>query len=130
MQSISIYPGLNQNILSALMKKVSSLPDKLCVICKNEMSIKESLHYNKEKDCVEGFEDFGTLRCTKYIANNAFVFMARGLRHKWKQPVGYYLSSGVMPSDTMKSLLLDSIEKLCGVGLQVKIGRASCRERV
>ena len=55
--------------------------------------IKKSLVYNAEKDIVEGYEDFGTMGRTKYVANHAIAFVVRGLISKWKQPVGYFLSS-------------------------------------
>ena len=63
----------------------------------DEMAIKESVSYNAERDSVEGFEDFGSLGHTKYIANHEMVFMVRGLLTTWKQPVVYFLSSGPAP---------------------------------
>ena len=40
--------------------------------------------YNPGTDRVEGFEDFGDIGQTKYIANHTTVFMVRGLASKWK----------------------------------------------
>ena len=121
MQNIQVYPGFNVNILQAMKQKVSSMKCKLCAVVMDEMSIKESLYYNVEKDSVEGFEDFGSQGRTQYVANHAMVFMVRGLLSKWKQPVGYFLSSGPMSGSLMKTLLFECIEKLADIGLQAKV---------
>ena len=98
-----------------------SIHSRLCAIVIDEMSIKESVTYNVEKDEIEGFENFGLLGKTKFVANYAIVFMVRGLVSKWKQPLGYFLSSGSMTGSTMKVLLFQCIEKLTAIGIQVKV---------
>lgn len=123
MQKIDVGPGFNASVLEALKQKVATLPkdSTLCAIVMDEMTIKESLEYSVEKDEVEGFENFGPLGKTKYVANHAIAFMVRGLMSKWKQPIGYFLSSGPMTASTMKELLLDCIDKLTAAGLTVKV---------
>nr|KAG5706296.1 hypothetical protein BaRGS_026078 [Batillaria attramentaria] len=61
MQNICIYPAINSNIIEALRKKVACMPAtaKVCSVVLDEMTIKESVTYNKEMDYVEGMEDFG-----------------------------------------------------------------------
>ena len=54
------------------------------------MAIKQGLTYNHGTDRVEGFEDFGSVGQTRYIANHTTMFMVRGLASKWKQPIGYF----------------------------------------
>ena len=122
-RSVQVYPGLSGKFLETFQKKVESLSDqsKVCALIFDEMAIKESVSYNAEKDQVEGFEDFGSFGRTKYVANHATVFMARGLSEKWKQPVGYYLSSGPMSSLMLKDLILLCINKLIALGLIVKL---------
>ena len=95
--------------------------DKLCAIVMDEMSIKESIAYNAGRDEVEGFEDYGMLGKTTYIANHALAFMVRGLTVKWKQPIGYFLSSGPVDGKTLMSLLLEAIDRIVAIGLEVKI---------
>ena len=123
MQNIKIFPGFNENILSALEEKVKSLPAsaKLCVLLLDEMSLKESMNYNPEKDYIEGLEDFGSHGRTKYVANHATVFMARGITAHWKQAVGYCLSSGPIDSSMLKSLVLECVDKLSSAGFEVKV---------
>ena len=65
--------------------------------------------YNEGTDSVEGFEDFGDIGQTRYIANHAIAFMVRGLASKWKQPVRYFLSCG-----PIKATILRSLTKQCG----------------
>jgi hypothetical protein len=93
----------------------------MCAIVLDEMSLKESVTYNVEKDHIEGYEDFGSLGRTQYIANHAIVFMVRGLCEKWKQPVGYFLSSGPMSGKVMTQLLKECIDKVQSSNLTVKV---------
>ena len=66
---------------------------KRCALIFDEITIKENVSYNSEKDFedFEGFEDFAFGRRSKYVANHATVFMVRGLETKWKQPLSYFL---------------------------------------
>ena len=123
MRQVSVYPGFNENILQALKLQVSSMPStsSLCAIVFDEMSIKESVNYNKERDEVEGLEDFGSGGKSQYIANHATVFLVRGLIAKWKQPLGYFLSSGPIESNMLHSLMLECIDKAEQIGLKVKV---------
>ena len=122
MRKIGIYPGFNRPILKALETKISSMPahSKLCCVIFDEMALKEIVEYNAKKDYVEGLEDFGSNGRTKYVANHATVFMARGLVFPWKQTVGYALSSGPIKYSDLHSLLIECIENLEDIGLNVK----------
>lgn len=93
----------------------------LCSLVLDEMSIKERVVYNVEKDEVEGVEDFGSLGRTKLVANHAMVFMLKGLTFSWKQPIGYFLSSGPMGGDTLKDLLVEALRKIKSKGLQPRL---------
>ena len=66
-------------------------------------------------------KDFGYLGRTAFIMNHAIVFLIRELHDKWKQPVGYFLSSGTMNGQTMATLLKDCISKVENCGLSVKV---------
>ena len=103
---MNIKPGFSQSVLDALTLKVQTMhpTDRNVALVFDEMSIKQSLVYNEGTDSVEGFEDFGNLGQTRYIANHATAFMVRGLASKWKQPVGYFLSSGPIKAKILQSL--------------------------
>ena len=123
MQQVYIYPGFANSILSALRIKAEGMESdtKLCSLVMDEMAIKERIQYNAGRDEVEGFEDFGLLGKRTYVANHALVFMVRGLTVKWKQPIGYFLSSGPVGGETLTKLLLEAIDKITDIGLEVKI---------
>lgn len=121
-RAVNIYPGFNESILNALKHKIQCMPanSELCSLVFDEMSIKEKVAYNIERDEVEGLEDFGNCGRTKFVANHATVFLVRGLMTNWKQPVGYFLSSGPMESSLLHTLLIECIDKLSEAGLSVK----------
>ena len=123
LKKVDIKPGFHQNIFDASTCKAEhmSAESKLCAILFDEMAIKEQVSYDVRNDSVCGLEDFGTGGRTRYVANHAGVFMVRGLVDKWKQPVVYFLTSGPMCSDRLKTTLLTCIEKVQATGLIVKV---------
>ena len=114
MQNIDVYPGFNRHILTALQHKVSKMPESAKFVCLalDEMALKEGLTYDPNRDEVEGLSE-------GKIVNHALVFMARGIIHRWKQPFGYFLSSGPVPGQQLKSLLFEAIQELEKTGLKV-----------
>ena len=65
----------------------------------------------------EGFEHFGFIGQTRYIANDAVAFVVRGLACKWKQPTGYFLSLG-----PIKSTILQSMTRATSMCIWMEIG--------
>ena len=122
LQKCDIVPGFSEQLFTALKVKVQSMSeqDKQCVLVFDEMSLKSGLTYNLQSDSIEGFENLGTLGTSKYIANHALVFMVRGLATRWKQPVGYFLTSGTVSPTTLKALMMSCINQLASVGLTVR----------
>ena len=122
LKKVDIKPGFHQNIFDALTYKAEHMSAELkfCAILFDEMAIKEQVSYDIRNDNVCGLEYFGTGGRTRYVANHAGGFMVRGLVDKWKQPVGYFLTSGPMCSDRLTSTLLTCIEKVRATGLIVK----------
>ena len=70
---------------------------------------------------VEGFEDFGSQGKTNLVANHVRVFMLRGLLKGWKQPIGYFLSTGPIDSDRLRSLLMQGLDEVLKKGMKVKV---------
>ncbi len=120
-QNINIYPGINQNIMEALRIKTAKMSDqdKQVALVIDEMSMRQSLSYDRRRDLIEGVSE-GVTRGTD-LANHAIVFMIRGLAKKWKQPIAYYLSNGPMAGKEMKTLLFSCIDSLQGLGLTVQV---------
>ena len=106
LQKMNIKPGFSGSIIDALTLKVQAMDqiDHNVALVFDEMNIKQGLVYNEGTDSVEGFEDFGDAGQTGYIANYAIAFMVRGLATKWKQPVGYFLSSEPITATILRSL--------------------------
>ena len=123
LQKTNIYPGFSTNVFDALQRKVSTMTEsnRQCVLVFDEMSIKTHLSYNRHHDCIEGFTDLGSLGKTKFVANHAIAFMVRGIASKWKQSIGYFLSSGPTPGAKLKLLVEEAIDKLSAIGLKVRV---------
>ena len=119
MRNVAVYPGFNRHILRALKQKTANTPqsNRIASLVIDEMSIKEGVSYDNGRDVIEGFEE--TPERGQHLANHAIVFMVRGIREKWKQPVGYFLTSGPMSGEKMHSLIIECITKLKEVGITV-----------
>ena len=76
------------------------------------------LNYNIKKDKIFGFKNCGE-RVEQDLADHAMVFMVRGLKKKWKQPIAYYFSeAGMNTADIARNIKL-IIRSLHSIGLQV-----------
>ena len=118
-----LSPGFSDKVFDALKLKVASMPQIACqcAVTFDEISLKSALSYNSQRDVIEGFDNFGDLGQSKYMATHALIFMVRGLSLKWKQPVGYFLSSGPITGKMLQSLTRSCIDKLTKIGLTVKV---------
>ena len=121
MKNIDVKSGFNDAILQALEKKLANRPEtsKFVSIVIDEMAIKEGLSYDSGRDVIEGFSEGVTK--TNQLANHAIAFMVKSIVDNWKQPIGYFLSSGPMSGNDMKILLLECISKLHSIGLKVLV---------
>ncbi|GFN95450.1 transposable element p transposase [Plakobranchus ocellatus] len=91
----------------------------VCAVAFDKMGIKTEMWYNVEEDNVEGLEDYGNERSAT-AADHALEFMVRGILKLWKQAVGYALTTNTIPGPKLKFFLLKCIDKLVGIGLNVK----------
>ena len=123
LQRINLYPGFNDQVFDALKAKVATfdVKEKQCVLVFDEISLKSYVQYNPQGDFIEGLENFGGNNQSKKVANHAIAFLVRGLASKWKQPIGYFLSSGTMTSDKLQTLVKSCLDKLFDIGLNVKV---------
>ena len=78
---------------------------RYCCLLFDEMSIRENVWFNQKFECIERYEVLGSQGRTCNIANHALHFMVRGLYHKGKQPVAYYLSRGSTKAEMLKQFL-------------------------
>ena len=103
LENTNVKPGFNDAVFHALQIKCNTMDDKdKCVaLIFDEMSLKSSLVYNHGLDKIEGFEDFGELGTSQFVADHALVFMVRGSLSKWKQPLAYFLTAGTVKPETL-----------------------------
>ena len=95
LQKYKFQPGANKTLQRLLKLKAEAMEEneRECVLCFDEMAIKQSLEYSKGKDKIEGFEDLGHFGRTDNPATEVLVFCLRGLYSTWKIPISYYFST-------------------------------------
>ncbi|KAK9719472.1 Transposase protein [Popillia japonica] len=72
--------------------------DKYCVLLFDEMSLDASLSYDSKVDQIVGWEDYGDGHKNIAFADHAIVFMLRGIKRKWKQPIAFALLKDIIRS--------------------------------
>jgi hypothetical protein len=77
------------------------------------------LHFNQKFGCIDGFEDLGRHGRTSNTENHALVFMLRGLRKRWKQPVAYYLIHGSTKGEMLVNFFMEVLDACHNAGLEV-----------
>lgn len=114
--------GIDSSVLDQLQKKYSSMSteERKCILAFDEMSIKKNLEYSKKLEIIEGYEDLGPLGRFPKLAKQVLVFSIRGLYHKWKLPIAYFVSGTSVTGDKMKSLILYVLDNLNSVGFLPK----------
>lgn len=110
--AIRFKEWLNHNLMSFIQQKVSQMEEleKLCVLVWDEMSLSSSLQSDHIKDYIDGFEDHGSKR-TNNFATHALVFMVRGVKSPYKQPISYYLTESLKStelSELVSSAVMDT----------------------
>jgi hypothetical protein len=117
-------PGLNSpELFKMLQMKTDNFSDddKYCTLCLDEMSIKANLFYARQSDTIVGLEDDGMGQKVFKPATTATVFMIRGLKNKWSQPLSYHFFHGTCPAKTLKLIMCELIIKLKEIGLIVSV---------
>lgn len=112
--------GLNDCIFDSLHLSVAKMEseDRSCTLLFDEMSVEPALSYNQKHDRIDGFHNTGNDR-KNVFADHAMVFMARGIRRKWKQPIAYYFVNNGMDARTLASKIKEIIRRLREIGLRV-----------
>ncbi|KAF4519968.1 hypothetical protein B566_EDAN005468, partial [Ephemera danica] len=95
--------------------------EKECFLSFDEMTVKKWLTYNSRLDKIEGYADMGNNKRLPAFASHAMVFMLRGIKYDWKQPLCYVLSAGPMRAKNLKRMVLKVLREIITVGLDVKV---------
>ncbi|KAG8231736.1 hypothetical protein J437_LFUL019510 [Ladona fulva] len=119
--SVPLKPGINPTVFEHLTFRAKDMMDqnKYCTLLFDEMSIKPKLIYNSRCDCIDVFEDHGNRGRSSGIAREALVFMVRGLKSNWKQPVAYYYSKKSVPGEVLAELIKEVINAVDKTGLKI-----------
>lgn len=118
---VPISTGINDQLFSHLKQMVRRIPPhhRYCTLLFDEMSLSPRLLYDERKDRIEGFEDFGNNRRSNQIADHVLVFMIRGIRRKFKQPVAYTFCTGSTKTPELMFQLRAVIKAVNSTGLRV-----------
>lgn len=94
--AIRFMEGINPKLMNFIKEEVSQLDemDKVCTIGWDEMSLTAHLDFDQVKDYIDGFEDLSNKR-TNNFATHALVFMIRGMKSAYKQPIAYFLTENI-----------------------------------
>lgn len=122
LRKIPFKTGINQRIfenLKTAVKKIKNKLDCYCTVIFDEISLSASLQYIAHEGNIFGFEDLGGNKVTNNFADKALVFMVRGCRKKFKQPVAFYFTNSNMTSTTLSSIIKEVIQAVLSTGLIV-----------
>lgn len=122
LNKIPFEPGINNRIfehLKTAMEKLKNKLDRFCTVTLDEISISASLQFIASKGKAIGFEDLSHNEQSSKFANKALVFMIRGLRKKYKQPVVFYFTNSEMSSIKLSIIIKDIIKAVQSTGLVV-----------
>jgi len=121
LKKIPFEAGINDHIFEHLklaVKKLKKL-DRYCSIVFDEIALSASLQYTDRHAKVIGFKDLGGPHRSSDYADKALVFMIRGSRKKFKQPIAFYLTNGTMDSTNLSIIIKNIIKAVQSTGLTV-----------
>ncbi|CAK1587998.1 unnamed protein product [Parnassius mnemosyne] len=111
---IKISPGPNNVLLFDNLKTLASeftVEDRLCSLIFDKMPIKPQILYDATKDEIKGLVSNGK----RDIASHALVFMIKGIRKQYKQPVAYYFTNCLNKLE-LRFFILEVIRKVQEAG--------------
>lgn len=84
------------------------------VLIYDEITINRSLKFNKARDKIEGYVDYGYGYNKRQpgIEKSVCVFMARNLFSNWKLPIAYAISTYLICSNLSEIICLNTASKL------------------
>ncbi|KAF0722183.1 Uncharacterized protein FWK35_00020495, partial [Aphis craccivora] len=118
--TVSIRPGICPLVMSVLKENVQKLKpiERYCSILFDEVCLNGGLQYNSTTDAINGFVDSGDCK-SQLLADHALVFMIRGIKKKFKQPVSYTFCQGATKQHELVRQLREVICQVQATGLRV-----------
>ena len=93
LDNMPIGSGLHETYFSALKFKGDQMDEmaKNCLICLDEVSIKDNMYFDRKSGLVIGVQDTGKQR-VNLPAKYSLAVMARGISSNWKHSLGFILT--------------------------------------
>lgn len=94
LSQIRLTPGINKIIFEKIKNTMDTkdIPDRLCSLIFDEMSINPQIFYAAHKDQIEGFT---CSNLKNVFADHVLVFMIKGVKNNFKQPIAYYFTNSL-----------------------------------
>ena len=121
LDSIKVTESFHRSILEGLALKAaeSTNPADLEVSMSfDEMSLTPQLEYDVKADKIVGLDSKKAGKLP--VVNSVGVFMIRGLKCNFKQPIGFFYSSGPMEAERLVTLVREAILKVNNTGYKCK----------
>ncbi len=117
-----VVPGFDANVMGNLEKisKKMSVLERNCVLLFDEITIKSDLTYNRVRDVIDGFVDFGEGHREMTLGNKCCFFMIKELSSHWKYVFSYYISKNGLSTKKLEEILNKNIAALKSIDLNVK----------
>lgn len=118
--------GIMDHVMEAAQDELKKLniKDKICKINYDEMSLKVRYHYNRQRDKIIGFGDYGNelpnRNETGAPGRKALVFMLEGLNKAWKIPICFFSTDGSLTGPDMQILISKVINAANKHGFDVR----------
>ncbi|CAI6374122.1 unnamed protein product [Macrosiphum euphorbiae] len=93
--------------------------ERKCSLLFDEMALEANLYFDKSNDCIFGYEAFGCNNRNIKFADHVLVFMVRGTKKKFKQPICYYFVQGTTPTAVLVQCFKEVLTNLASTGLDV-----------
>uniref|UniRef100_A0AAR5Q909 THAP-type domain-containing protein n=1 Tax=Dendroctonus ponderosae TaxID=77166 RepID=A0AAR5Q909_DENPD len=121
LQHIPFHTGINNRLFQHLKVRVSKLTllDRHCVLMFDEIALQPGLQYNYILDCVDGFVDLGGADRRPKFADHALVFLLKGIRKQWKQPICFTFCEGTTQTADLIDLIKSVVRKVRETGLSI-----------
>lgn len=121
LNKVPFHPGINQHIFENLKCQVRNMKevDKTCVLLFDEMVLEPGLTYDRKNDIIFGFEINYEHTTTAQFSDHVLVFMIRGIKKKWKQPIAYYFCNGTTKTNCLVLYIKQVISNILTTGLKI-----------
>lgn len=118
----NLSAGPSKPVLEEIEKEVKNLSkiENEVVLIFDEMSVQANLTYDKSKDKIVGFVDYGDDNATNTIAKSVCVFMVRSLFGKFKQALYYIPCASNIPAENLLVQVLKCLDICKNLGLKVR----------